>query len=92
MDGGTGTPGLLLAAAGLLVLGVACVACPALRRLRGMSFLWAGGVSNFIDRVARGCVVDWVQVWGLGVNLADLWLCVGCLLAVASAVEASRRR
>jgi signal peptidase II len=60
----------------------------------GLALLWAGGVSNLFDRVARGSVVDFLNV-GVGplrtgiFNVADVAIMVGCaLLLVRGAGEA----
>lgn len=77
--------------------GLACllgylVRSPGLRwsSFLGLALIWAGGVSNLIDRFLRhGLVTDFVVVragWlHTGVfNLADLAIVVGTLLAIAS--------
>ena len=51
----------------------------------GLSLLWAGGASNLADRVARGAVVDFLNL-GLGplrtgiFNLADVAITAGVLI------------
>ena len=54
--------------------------------LVGLSLWWAGGASNLIDRVARGSVVDFLNV-GIGAlrtgifNVADVAVMLGvCIL------------
>ncbi len=39
-----------------------------------------GGISNFIDRVAKGCVRDFISVFGFPTfNLADALISLGVL-------------
>ncbi|MDR2175059.1 MAG: signal peptidase II [Synergistaceae bacterium] len=66
-----------LAAAGLL--GLLCASCGKIRSMPGMPFLWAGALGNLTDRLLYGCVVDWLRISGVCVNLADVWLCIGDL-------------
>jgi len=48
----------------------------------GLGLILAGGISNFIDRIAYGGVVDWVKLarvpWSN--NLADIWISMGVVL------------
>ena len=63
------------------------------RRLeRGLALLWAGGLSNVLERLLLGGVTDFlfvplprlplVPIPGLYVNLADLWLVLGAALLI----------
>ncbi len=90
---GSGLPerartGLFAVGTGLLLAGV--VAAAVRYRARGpllsaLALLWAGGVSNLVDRVARGSVVDFLNV-GIGplrtgiFNVADMAILFGCAL------------
>ena len=72
--------GTLIAAARLRLTGWPLV---------GLTLLWAGGASNWVDRVARGSVVDFLNV-GFGelrtgiFNVADVAVLLGaCMLASA---------
>jgi signal peptidase II len=53
--------------------------------LAGVALLWAGGISNLFDRLARGSVVDFMNV-GIGpvrtgiFNVADMAIMAGCAL------------
>ena len=56
----------------------------------GLALLWAGGLSNALERLFLGSVTDfflvplqripWVPLSGLYLNLADLWLFLGAVL------------
>lgn len=58
----------------------------------GLALLWAGGLSNALERLCLGGVTDFllvplpplplVPLSGLYVNLADLWLILGAALLV----------
>ncbi len=75
--------GLLLVAIGLAIvfrrMSAASVA--------GLSLIWAGGVSNLIDRVSRGGAVDFMNV-GVGplrtgiFNVADMAIMAGMVAVV----------
>lgn len=85
-------------AALLLGLGVVLVR----RRFRsdcgslGLSLVWAGGVSNLVDRIGSGRVVDFLNV-GIGplrtgiFNVADLAIMLGLSLALLDEVVRTRR-
>ena len=52
-----------------------------------VAFIVGGGIGNMIDRLARGFVVDFVDVkcipyWKYIFNVADIFVCVGCGLFV----------
>src|SRR5215813_6900567 len=77
---------------GLILVGT-LIAAAKLRltgwQLVGLTLLWAGGGSNWVDRVARGSVVDFLNV-GFGAlrtgifNVADFAVLLGaCILAGA---------
>jgi signal peptidase II len=71
---------------------VACVVAairhrwPALRLL-GLALVFAGGISNLVDRIARGAVIDFMNV-GVGslrtgiFNVADMAIMLGVALLV----------
>jgi signal peptidase II len=83
---------------GLLTFGVAVglivVAVVAIRKrwaglpLAGAALIWAGGVSNLVDRAMRGSVVDFMNV-GVGwlrtgiFNVADVAIFAGAVLIAA---------
>jgi signal peptidase II len=62
----------------------------------GMAFFVAGGVSNWIDRVVRGSVVDFLNL-GVGslrtgiFNVADVAIMLGALVMVVGELAKSRR-
>ena len=52
-----------------------------------VAFIVGGGIGNMIDRIARGFVVDFVDVkciplWKYIFNVADIFVCVGCGLFI----------
>lgn len=52
-----------------------------------LAFIVGGGIGNMIDRLARGFVVDFVDVkcipyWKYIFNVADIFVCVGCGLFI----------
>jgi signal peptidase II len=90
---------------GLLTYGVAVglivVAIVAVKKrwtgapLAGAALIWAGGVSNLVDRAVRGSVVDFMNV-GLGslrtgiFNVADIAILAGAVLIAFSDVRGKR--
>ena len=49
-----------------------------------LSLIFAGGVGNLIDRVARGFVVDFISVSKFPIfNVADIYISVGVLMVLA---------
>jgi signal peptidase II len=77
----------------LLVIGVWSLQkpWPPLRRI-ALGLVWAGGVSNLVDRVLHGAVVDFMNV-GIGwlrtgiFNVADVAITLGVLLLAAYGTE-----
>lgn len=51
-----------------------------------LSFIVAGGISNLIDRIARGYVLEWINIsrieWLPMFNIADIFVLVGWILVV----------
>lgn len=79
-------PGFLNGLISILVLGV--VAYLAIRETRGTFLLGyflilGGGLSNFFDRLVRGCVLDFVdfKIWP-AFNLADSAISIGVFVLV----------
>jgi len=64
--------------------------------LAGACLIWAGGASNLVDRLARGSVVDFLNV-GIGplrtgiFNIADLAVAIGIVLLFAAHHGQGRR-
>ncbi len=80
--------GLFVLGTGLLLLAVLAWGIRSRARgpaFAGLALLWAGGVSNLFDRVARGSVVDFLNI-GVGplrtgiFNVADVAIMAGCAL------------
>lgn len=59
---------------------------PCARTRYGLALAWAGGMSNAIDRLWHGGVIDylWFHVgdwhWPAVINIADLCICLGCAM------------
>ena len=71
--------GLAVSISGVILLGLLCRQNAILRSMPGVIFLWAGAICNLTDRLLYGYVIDWLYV-GLYVNLADVWLGLGCVM------------
>jgi signal peptidase II len=91
---------VVVAFAGVTLLGTWVVRAAARAEGLGAALAAAGGAGNLIDRltqppgVLHGGVVDWLHVWFYGptFNLADLWLRSGVLIAVAGWLWHQRTR
>ncbi|MGN1303029.1 MAG: signal peptidase II [Clostridia bacterium] len=59
--------------------------------LIALHLVLAGGIGNLIDRIARGFVIDYIDISPLikypVFNLADIFVVVGCLIVVISLVK-----
>ena len=80
--------GLAVSILGVAILGFLCLKNVTPRSMFGVIFLWAGAVCNLTDRLLYGYVIDWLYV-GLYVNLADVWLGVGCVMVLLHCASAS---
>ena len=48
-----------------------------------LTFVIAGGISNFIDRITLGYVTDMISCWSFAVfNVADIAVTCGCFLTI----------
>ena len=51
-----------------------------------LSFIIAGGISNIIDRIFRGYVLEWIKISNIGwlptFNIADVFVLIGWILVV----------
>ena len=67
---------------------------PALERA-GLWLILGGGLGNLWDRLARGCVIDFIRLDFVNFavfNPADVFVCVGAGLVVLSLLLGERRR
>ncbi len=56
--------------------------------LMGLAFIFAGGLSNIIDRLLIGCVRDFIKILNFPIfNLADVFITFGVVLAIFSLVK-----
>ena len=67
--------------------GLLCVSGRRVRAMPGMAFLWAGAAGNLADRLLYGYVIDWIYIFRIYINLADIWLCVGGLTILVYCVK-----
>ena len=53
-----------------------------------LSFIIAGGISNIIDRIFRGYVLEWIKIPNIGwlpiFNIADVFVLIGWILVVGN--------
>ena len=58
-----------------------------------ITLVLAGGISNFIDRLWHGYVIDFLSFWLLPVfNLADMMIVVGCGLLVYQSIKSEKSK
>jgi lipoprotein signal peptidase len=81
--------GLIIALAGICLLGLASIKSRNFRAAPGFPLLWAGAVSNLADRFIYGHVVDWIRIV-IFMNLADLCLILGGFMIIKHWFEAAR--
>ena len=85
----------------MLLLGVIFVVFIVLyfRYLRGsywviqvaVGMVFGGAISNIIDRITRGAVVDYISVFGLSTfNIADCGIVLGVIVVIASVIFCPR--
>jgi signal peptidase II len=84
---------------GLLGIGLLCAVAlwwwfdsSAVRSLWGLAFLASGSVGNLIDRLARGAVVDFIDLgfWPV-FNAADSFILTGVVVLAWTVVSGTRR-
>lgn len=46
----------------------------------------AGGISNVLDRIWRGKVIDWMRISSLWFNLADVYIVLGMTLIIGEII------
>ncbi len=52
-----------------------------------------GVVSNLIDKIRFGCVLDYINIFNFShLNLSDLLICIGCILIVWKLLNKSAKR
>lgn len=53
-----------------------------------LSFIIAGGISNIIDRIFRGYVLEWIKISNLNwlpiLNIADIFILIGWILVIGN--------
>lgn len=53
-----------------------------------LSFIISGGISNIIDRIFRGYVLEWIKIptlnWLPTLNIADIFVLIGWVLVVGN--------
>ncbi len=56
-----------------------------------ISMILAGGVSNLIDRIVHGGVIDFIKIKGFAIfNLADCYIVIGWVLLVVFLIKYNR--
>jgi signal peptidase II len=88
------TPGVLLAASALALLGVAAMWFASRKRASrtqhvGFALVLAGALGNVVDRAARGYVVDFIHItrWPI-FNVADIAVVAGVILLGLASLRA----
>jgi signal peptidase II len=90
------SPGLLLAASGIALLGVVAMWIASRKRASraqhfGFALVLAGALGNVVDRAIRGYVVDFIHVtWWPVFNVADIAVVAGMILLGLCALSARR--
>ncbi len=81
--------GISLAPSFLIIFSLVILMCLAIGQWRqklverGFVWLFAGGISNLIDRIFLGCVTDFIHIFSFPVfNLADIYLTLGVVFLV----------
>lgn len=88
------SPGLLLAASGIALLGVVALWIAARKRATraqhiGFALVLAGALGNVVDRAIRGYVIDFIHLtWWPVFNVADIAVVAGMILLGLCALTA----
>lgn len=55
-------------------------------------FVFSGAVSNFADRITRGCVTDFInlKIWPV-FNLADVYITIGIAMLILNIIKRKNR-
>jgi len=90
------SPGLLLAASGIAMLGIVAMWIASRKRASraqhiGFALVLAGALGNVVDRAVRGYVVDFIHLtWWPVFNVADIAVVAGMILLGLAALTARR--
>lgn len=80
--------GWILSVASVAAIALIAFFLPRARRSAGLAIMAAGSTSNLIDRAIYGAVIDWMPVFGLTINIADILIALGALLTLISVARA----
>jgi len=50
--------------------------------LLSLTFIFAGAISNLIDRIFRGAVIDYIHIYTSVFNLADIYIIAGIIILI----------
>ena len=57
-----------------------------------LSIVLAGGISNLIDRIFRGAILDFIRIYKFPIfNIADIYVVLGWILLVVFLIQYSRK-
>lgn len=61
------------------------------KTMLAISFAISGGISNLIDRIFRGGVFDFIKVYNIVFNFADILVVLGWILLIVFLIDYSRK-